>query len=64
LASEEKRENWPDLPIGLYDKLTSRNAKITYEFSKFKLGIPSAVDSNEKADWEMNGNLTISTSEA
>ena len=29
--------NWPDLAIGLYDKLTGRNAEITYEFDKFYL---------------------------
>jgi hypothetical protein len=64
MASEEKKESWPDLAIGLYDKLTGRNAKITYEFSDFKLGIPRQVGSTERAEWEMNGKLIISTSEA
>ena len=64
MANEEKTQNWPELAIGLYDKLTGRNAKITYNFKNFKLGIPDKVGSNEKAEWEMNGELTISTSEA
>lgn len=64
MANEEKKEEWPDLAIGLYDKLTGRNAKINYHFKNFKLGIPRKVGSSEKAEWEMNGDLTISTSEA
>ena len=63
MANEENREEWPDLAIGLYDKLTGRNAKITYDFQDFKLGIPRKVGSSEKAEWAMNGKLTISTSE-
>jgi hypothetical protein len=64
MANEEKTQNWPELAIGLYDKLTGRNAKITYSFKNFKLGIPDKVGSDQKAEWEMNGELTISTSEA
>ncbi|MDR9375144.1 MAG: hypothetical protein RI565_09785 [Schleiferiaceae bacterium] len=64
MAKEENREDWPDLAIGLYDKLTGRNAKITYDFDSFKLGIPRKVGSTERAEWEMNGKLTISTSES
>ncbi len=26
--------NWPDLAIGLYDRLTGRGSEITYEFDK------------------------------
>ncbi|MCR9243690.1 MAG: hypothetical protein NXI31_01575 [bacterium] len=27
--------NWPDLAIDLYDRLTGRNAEITYEMTTF-----------------------------
>lgn len=56
-------ETWPDLAIGLYDKLTGRNAAITYHFQSFKIQVPKKVGSSEKTEWEMEGKLTISTQE-
>ena len=32
---------WPDLAIGLYDRLTGRNAEITYEMENLKVAVPS-----------------------
>lgn len=32
---EKETQTWPDLAIGLYDKLTGRNAEITYEVEDF-----------------------------
>jgi len=61
---KNKIETWPDLASGLYDKLTGRNAAITYNFESFKLHVPSKVGSNEKTEWEMNGKLTITTTES
>ncbi len=53
---------WPDLAIGLYDKLTGRNAEITYEFDNFELHVPSSASNDAKhAPWKMNGTLRIST---
>ncbi|MHC5108918.1 MAG: hypothetical protein ACYTHJ_03455 [Planctomycetota bacterium] len=53
---------WPELAIGLYDKLTGRNAEITYEFQDFGVGIPSAVSPKaERAQWRLNGTLKIRT---
>lgn len=53
---------WPDLAIGLYDKLTGRNAEITYEFEDFELHVPSTTgDNSEVAKWKMNGKLKIRT---
>ena len=54
---------WPELAIGLYDKLTGRNAKITYEFDQMNIDVPAAAGSNESAHWKINGKLTISTTE-
>jgi hypothetical protein len=53
---------WPDLAIGLYDKLTGRGAEITYHFDNLEVGVPSstAVDSAQ-AKWKLNGVLKIST---
>lgn len=54
--------NWPELAIGLYDKLTGRNAEISYSFDGFELHIPSSTSADaEHARWKMNGTLRIST---
>lgn len=53
---------WPELAIGLYDRLTGRNAEITYEFENFQLAIPSSANEDAKhANWKLNGALRIRT---
>jgi len=53
-------QNWPDLAIGLYDKLTGRNAEITYEFDNME--IPSSTGSEAtQAKWNLNGSVKIRT---
>ena len=55
-------KTWPDLAIGLYDRLTGRGAEITYEFDDFELLIPSsASDDATHARWRMSGVLKICT---
>jgi len=54
--------NWPELAIGLYDRLTGRQAEISYEFQNFSVDIPSSTSADaEHAHWKMNGTLRIST---
>lgn len=54
--------NWPELAIGLYGKLTGRNAEISYEFHDFTLAVPSSTGGDaQHAEWKMNGTLKIST---
>ena len=53
---------WPDLAIGLYDRLTGRNAEITYEAEGLEIAIPSAAaDDAKHATWRVNGTLRIRT---
>ena len=53
---------WPDLAIGLYDRLTGRDAEITYDFENFQLKVPSGTGSNaDHADWTLSGTLRIRT---
>ena len=53
---------WPDLAIGLYDRLSGRNAEITYEFSDMHIKVPSGTGSEaEHAEWVMDGTLKIRT---
>jgi hypothetical protein len=55
-------QNWPDLAIGLYDRLTGRGAEITYEFEKMQVSIPSSTSDNAKqATWTLDGVLKIRT---
>ncbi len=57
-------KNWPDLAIGLFERLTGRNAVITYNFDDFELHVPSSTAENaEHAQWKMNGTLRITTTE-
>ncbi|GAA4826524.1 hypothetical protein [Algivirga pacifica] len=56
--------NWPDLAIGLYDKLTGKNAEITYVFEHLEVDVPKGVNSSESAKWKLNGTVKISAKEA
>lgn len=54
--------SWPDLAIGLYDRLTGRNAEITYEFSKLTIEVPSGTGSDARhATWKLDGTIKIRT---
>ena len=39
----EHTTNWPDLAMGLYERLTGKNAVIAYEFSDMHVKIPSGT---------------------
>ena len=62
MATGEHTTNWPDLAIGLYDRLTGRNAEITYELQDMHVKVPSGMGSGaEHADWMFSGTLKIRT---
>src|ERR1044071_776756 len=53
-------KTWPDLAIGLYDRLTGRGAEISYEFEDFELLIPSSASADAThARGRVPGHLTI-----
>ena len=55
-------QSWPDLAIGLYDKLTGRNAEITYEFDNMEIMVPSSTGNEATyAKWNLNGSVKIRT---
>jgi hypothetical protein len=63
MTAEPSKVSWPDLAIGLYEKLNERNAEISYDFQQFELQVPSGSgDASEHAMWVANGRLKISTS--
>jgi hypothetical protein len=56
----EETRSWPELAISLYDKLTGRNAEITYEFDNMDVWVPSGVGNEAThAQWKVNGSLKI-----
>ena len=62
MADQQQTTNWPDLAIGLYDRLTGRNAEITSEFQDMHIKIPSGTGPNaEHAEWVLSGGLSIRT---
>jgi hypothetical protein len=64
-ATNPDTTTWPDLAIGLYDKLTGRGAEITYEFSGLEISVPSSASSDAKhATWRLNGTVKIRTKDA
>ncbi|MFC7075651.1 hypothetical protein [Haloarcula halophila] len=55
---------WPELAISLYDRLTGRNAQITYDFEDMEVDVPSkAGEDADHAHWRVDGTLTITTRE-
>ena len=62
MTNANEAQSWPDLAIGLYDKLTGRNAEISYSFDDFSLEIPSSTAADAKrATWKMSGTVRITT---
>lgn len=52
--------DWSELAISLYDKLTGRNAEISYEADNMEVWVPSGVgDDARHAKWKVNGTLRI-----
>ena len=65
MSNPIETRNWPELAAGLYDKLTGRDAEISYQFENFELSIPSSTSSDaEHALWKMNGTIRITTRNA
>ena len=62
MATAQDTKNWPELAIGLYDKLTGRDAEISCSFDNFELFIPSSVaDDASHARWKMSGTVRVAT---
>lgn len=65
MADEGHTKNWPELAIGLYDRLTGRGAEICYEFNDMHVKVPSGVGADaEHAEWVLSGTLKISTQDS
>ena len=60
----DETTSWPELAIGLYDRLTGRGAEITYEFEEMEIQVPSGTGEDaEHAEWHVDGTVRITTRE-
>lgn len=58
MANPHHTTNWPDLAVGLYDRLTGRHAEITYELDDMHVQVPSGTGPEaEHAEWILSGAL-------
>ncbi|MFG0314077.1 MAG: hypothetical protein ACF8LL_07820 [Phycisphaerales bacterium] len=65
MPNEQHTNTWPDLAIGLYDRLTGRNAEITYQFENMSVDVPSGPGTGANhASWKLDGILKVTTSES
>jgi hypothetical protein len=62
MSTDNHTTSWPELAIGLYDRLTGRGAEITYEFDQMHVKIPSGTgEQAEHAEWVLSGAVRIRT---
>ena len=60
----DETTTWPELAIGLYDRLTGRGAEISYKFIDMEVDVPSKVGEDaDHARWRLDGELRITTEE-
>jgi hypothetical protein len=60
----DETTTWPELAIGLYDRLTGRDAEIIYEFEEMTVDVPSKVgDDADHAHWRLDGTVRVTTRE-
>ncbi len=65
MAEPVHTNSWPDLAVGLYDRLTGRGAEITYEFAEMRIKVPSGTGAEAKhAEWVVNGTVKIRTKDS
>lgn len=60
----EEETEWPDLAMGLYERLTGRDAEIVYEFEDMVVQVPSRVGEDAvHTPWQIDGTVSITTRE-
>lgn len=60
----DESTTWPELAISLYDRLTGRNAEITYRFDDLEIDVPSGTGADaEHAHWRVDGTVHVTTRE-
>ncbi|MFC6988943.1 hypothetical protein ACFQJD_09865 [Haloplanus sp. GCM10025708] len=61
-ADIDEARTWPELALGLYERLTGRGAEITYEFDDLVVEVPDRIGEDaDHAHWRLNGSVRIRT---
>jgi hypothetical protein len=67
VTTKETTTQWASLMAELFDRLTGKGARVTYNFENLEIDIPRAVGPQGQdlgsAKWTINGRLTM-TAEA
>ena len=67
VTTKETTTQWADLMAQLFDRLTGKGARVSYNFENLEIDIPRAVGPQGhdlgSAKWTINGRLTM-TAEA
>jgi hypothetical protein len=67
VTTKETTTQWADLMAQVFDRLTGKGARVTYNFENLEIDIPRAVGPQGQhlgsAKWTINGRLTM-TAEA
>jgi hypothetical protein len=62
MAEAKGTQDWPELFVGLYERLTGSNAEITYSFDGLEIEVPSSTGpASPRATWKFTGTMRIST---
>jgi hypothetical protein len=60
--TKTSQATWPDFAAGLYDKLSGRGTRITYEFDDLNIFIPAKLgDESDHFHWKLSGAIMISS---
>ena len=63
-ADIDEVRTWPELAVGLYERLTGRGAEVTYEFDEMEIRVPDRMGADaEHARWRLDGTVRIRTRE-
>lgn len=58
--ASDNPSSWSELVTSIYQKLTEKNAELTYEFENMEIFVPSGVGPDAThAQWKVNGILKI-----
>ena len=67
VTTKETSTQWANLMAELFDRLTGKGARVTYNFENLEIDIPRAIGPQGQdlgsAKWTINGRLTM-TAEA
>ncbi len=59
--TKTQQATWPDFAVGLYEKLSGRGSKITYELQDMEIFVPAKLGDTDHFQWKLNSVVSISS---